>query len=98
MIEKCILLIINIIDRVIILINHIVTTTRSLQNHAVHIWKNIVIRKWASSSLDIFDLIVIWIKKYLENLRAVLKYRFYYQHVTGPMKNHYRELSKKKPV
>ena len=98
MIEKSILLIISIIDIIINLINRIVTTTRSLQNRAVHIWKNIVIRKWAYRSLDIVDAIVIWIKNYLENLRVVLKYRFYYQNVTGPMKNHYRELSKKKPV
>ncbi len=98
MIEKSILLIISIIDFVIILINRIVSATKSLQNRAVYIWKNYVIRKWAYSSLDIFDSIVIWIKKYLEDLRVVLKYRFYYQNVTGPMKNHYRELGKKKPV
>ena len=98
MIEKSILLIISIIDIIINLINRIVASTRSLQNHAVHIWKNIVIRKWAYSSLGIINSIVMWIKKYLEDIRVVLKYRFYYQHVTGPMKNHYRELSKKKPV
>ena len=98
MIEKSILLVISIIDLVINLINRIVATTRSLQNRAVHIWKNIVIRKWAFRSLDIVDSIVIWIKKYLENLRVVLKYRFYYQTVTGPMKNHYRELVKKRSV
>ncbi|KKL87676.1 hypothetical protein LCGC14_1932350, partial [marine sediment metagenome] len=86
MIEKSILLIISIIDFVIILINRIVGATKSLQNRAVHIWKNIVIRKWAYSSLGIIDSIVIWIKKYLEDLRVVLKYRFYYQNVTlfGP--------------
>ena len=98
MIEKSILLVIRIIDLVINLINRIVATTRLLQNHAVHIWKNIVIRKWAYSSLDIVDSIVMWIKKYLEDLRVVLKYRFYYQNITGPMKNHYRELVKKRPV
>ncbi|HEB32997.1 MAG TPA: hypothetical protein ENI15_19305 [Spirochaetes bacterium] len=98
MIEKSILLIISIIDFVIILINRIVGATKSLQNRAVHIWKNIVIRKWAYSSLGIIDSIVIWIKKYLEDLRVVLKYRFYYQNVTGPMKNHYRELVKKRSV
>ena len=98
MIEKSILLIISIIDLIINLINRIVANIRSLQSHAVHIWKNIVIRKWAYSSLGIIDSIVMWIKKYLENIRIVLKYRFYYQSVTGPMKTKYRELGKKRPV
>jgi hypothetical protein len=98
MIEKSMLLIISIIDIVINLINSLVGTTRTLRDHAVHIWKNYVIRKWAYSSLDLVDLIITWIKKYLEDLRIVLKYRFYYQTVTGPMKTQFRELGKKKPV
>ena len=97
MIEKSILLVIRILDIVISSINRTVATTISIQNSAVYIWKNIVIRKWAYSSLDIVNIIVMWIKNYLEGLRDVLKYRFYYQTVTGPMKNHYRELSRKKP-
>ena len=98
MIEKSILLVIGIIDIVINLINRLVETTRTVHDHAVHIWKNYVIRNWVYSTLDIVDSIVIWIKKYLEDLRIVLKYRFYYQNVTGPMKNHYRELSRRNPV
>jgi len=98
MIEKSILLVIGIIDIVINLINRLVETTRTIQDHAVHIWRNYVIRNWVYNTLDIVDSIVLWIKKYLEDLRIVLKYRFYYQNVTGPMKNHYRELSRRNPV
>ena len=92
---KSILVVISFIDIVIDLINQIVEKTRFLKNSAVYIWENHVIRKWAYGCLDIIDFIVIWIKKYLEGTRVVLKYRFYYQNITVPLKSHYRALKQK---
>ena len=92
---KSILLVIGFIDIVINLINNVVEKTKFLKDSAVYIWENHVIRKWAYGCLDIVDLIVVWIKKYLEGVRVVLQYRFYYQNITGPMKIHYRALKQK---
>jgi hypothetical protein len=95
MIIKSILAVIGFIDRVISLINHIVEKTTFLKKSAVYIWENHIIRKWVYGCLNIVDFIVSWIKNYLVGIRAVLKYRFYYQNVALSMKNQYRALKQK---
>jgi len=45
--------------------------------------------------MDVIEIGNCRIKKYLEGVRVILKYRIYYENVTKPMKYYYKELRKK---
>lgn len=77
------------------MVDSIAETVNFLKNYAVQIWWNIIIRKLVYKVLDVIDSIINRLKKYLEEVRIVLKYRIYYENVTRPMKYYYKTHRKK---
>ena len=80
---------------IMVMVDSIAETINFLKNYAVQIWRNYIIRKLIYKVLDVIDAIINRLKKYLEEVRIVLKYRIYYENVTRPMKYYYKTYRKK---
>jgi hypothetical protein len=45
--------------------------------------------------LELIDRLLLLGKRYLERVRRTMRYRLYFEAVTGPMRTRYRELKRK---
>ena len=50
--------------------------------------------KWVLESLGSIDRLLQAGKRYFERVRMVMRYRLYFEAVTGPMRRRYRELKR----
>lgn len=85
-----------LIDSVIVLIDGTITGIIMLKDYSVKVWKNNAMRKWVWELMDLIDVIFHRFENYLEELKTTVQYRILYEKITQPMKDHYRELKKKR--
>ncbi|MBA7713863.1 hypothetical protein ES703_122873 [subsurface metagenome] len=82
-------------DIIVIVVESSAILVSRFKNYVLQVWNKNVNRKWVFKCMDVIDIGNCRIKKYLEGVRVILKYRIYYENVTKPMKYYYKELRKK---
>lgn len=83
------------IDSIVFIVDGIVIGFIWLKNYILLVWRKNVFRRWLLNFIDLLDAGVCWLKNYLEELRVIIQYRIYYETITRPMKEHYKELRRK---
>ncbi len=67
-----------------------------LKVYPQQVWKKTAFGTWGSMPLKIAVKILRRVMKNFEGFMIVIKYRLYYESVTGQMKQHYKELRRKR--
>ena len=67
-----------------------------LKVYPLQVWKKTAFGTWGSMPLNIAGKTLRRVMKNLEGFMIVIKYRLYYKSVTGQMKQHYKELRRKR--
>ncbi len=59
------------------------------------LYRNTVVRRFFYALLDTVERLIAAGRGYLEQVRQTLRYRLYFDSVTGPMKAYYRRLRRR---
>jgi hypothetical protein len=86
----------SLIETIMVLVAGSISVFILVKDYGVRVWQNNTMRKWVFDTIDLTNTCLRGFANHLEVVETQLQCRIVYARISQPMKDHYRELTRRR--